>query len=531
MLKLNHKTPKYFLCLVLFIIFIIGLNIYKDYGLHWDEIQNQEFGKRWGNYVIQVFEKGDLSHPDITDLTFKHHDLVHGPAFEVFLFFLHDKIIDLSDSHNTILFRHLCTFILFFIGLIFFYLLGTYCFKNPWLSILGVIFLVLSPRIFAHAFYNSMDIPFLSFYIISMYTLFLFLEKKTIPYAILHAFTCAILIDIRTTGILIPIYTSVIYIANIFPDRKNQKIIKQPIKSFLVYSTTLIALIIFFWPLLWKTPFLSLTQAFTHTRSYQWEWPVLYLGKQIKATQLPWHYSFVWILISTPLLYIAFFLVGFTRLFFLLIKTPREFLKNKKPELLIITWLCVPLIGIIIIKPGSYDAWRHLFFIYPALLLISLYGLSYLYLKLAHVISKKHLIIARAALIFICIINMAIIMNFMRQNHPHQNVYFNGLMGHNMNAAKGNFELDYWGLSYRQALEFILNNDQRPNIKIYAANLPGKDTAKILPISQRKKITYVDNEHTADYLITNYRWQKRILLEEYHTIKVGNLKIMGIYKL
>ena len=45
---------------------------------------------------------------------------------------------------------------------------------------LGSLFLILSPRIFAHSFYNSKDLAFLSFFIISIYTMVRYLEEKTL---------------------------------------------------------------------------------------------------------------------------------------------------------------------------------------------------------------------------------------------------------------------------------------------------------------------------------------------------------------
>ena len=50
----------------------------------------------------------------------------------------------------------------------------------------------------------------------------------------------------------------------------------------------------------------------------------------------------------------------------------------------------------------------------------------------------------------------------MIKDHPHQNVYFNFLAGKNIQTK---FELDYWGLSNKQALEYILKNDSKNIIK------------------------------------------------------------------
>lgn len=48
---------------------IIGLSIYDNYGVHWDEFNNQEFGLKWATYVKKTIEeryplhtKSDLHH-------------------------------------------------------------------------------------------------------------------------------------------------------------------------------------------------------------------------------------------------------------------------------------------------------------------------------------------------------------------------------------------------------------------------------------------------------------------------------------
>ncbi|GAJ22942.1 unnamed protein product, partial [marine sediment metagenome] len=58
----------------------------------------------------------------------------------------------------------------------------------------------------------------------------------------------------------------------------------------------------------------------------------------------------------------------------------------------------------------------------------------------------------------------------MIKNHPHQNVYFNFFAGKNI---KERFELDYWGLSYKQALEYVLENDSSEIINIQVSQHPG----------------------------------------------------------
>jgi len=118
----------------------------------------------------------------------------------------------------------------------------------------------------------------------------------------------------------------------------------------------------------------------------------------------------------------------------------------------------------------------------------------------------------------------------MTKYHPYQNVYFNLLSGTNV---KNNFELDYWGLSYRKALEYILKNDTSQFIKVYVANDPEEINPCILTPNDRERIKYVEEPEDAKYFLSNYRWHKGDYpyRNEFYSIKINREKIMVVYKL
>ena len=42
--------------------------------------------------------------------------------------------------------------------------------------------------------------------------------------------------------------------------------------------------------------------------------------------------------------------------------------------------------------------------------------------------------------------------------HPYQSVYFNHVLTGGLAGARGQFETDYWGASYREATEWVLRH-------------------------------------------------------------------------
>ena len=493
----------------------IGLAIFSNYGLSWDEGTSRMMGYQNYNYIFG-------KNTDLLTSTEKYH----GPAFEIFLVVL-EKVFKLADSRDIYLVRHLATFLLFYISVFFFYLICKDRFKSWKIGLLGSLFLILSPRIFADAFYNSKDLAFLSVFIISIYTLIKYLDKKSFSRAFIHALACAVLIDIRIPGILVPLLTFGFSALELLKDYRLErcKTIKK-ILTLLCYAVLLIFLTILFWPILWKNPFSNFLAAYKEISHYPWGGSALYMGNIIPVNNLPWHYIPVWMIITTPIIYTAGFLFGLIVLAYRLIRRSLP----KISDVIFLLWFFLPILAVIIFKSVVYDGWRHLFFIYPAFLMISLVGLISIFDFIKVKFSGKKRKILSAIFILIVIFCILDISYFMIKNHPHQNVYFNILAGKDL---RNNFELDYWGLSYGQALEYILRNDLRNNIKVIAPNFPGYFNKDILSPKDRARLEYVQDINDADYFLSNYRDHKADYSypNKFFSMNVGGTEIMVVYKL
>ena len=99
--------------------------------------------------------------------------------------------------------------------------------------------------------------------------------------------------------------------------------------------------------------------------------------------------------------------------------------------------------------------------------------------------------------------------------------------------AENNFELDYWGLSYRTAMEYLLAHDPTPVIAMYPTSSPGWSTMYILTPEQRNRIVLTD-EKSATYILDNFKlhdWKKFYPAEkEIYSVTVDGMKILTIYK-
>ena len=203
--------------------------------------------------------------------------------------------------------------------------------------------------------------------------------------------------------------------------------------------------------------------------------------------------------------------------------------QNKRDTLIIFFWFFAPIAAVIVFRSVLYDGWRQAFFIYPAFILIAMIGLKGLW----EMLDQNPYRWLRAGLAIFIGVEIFWVAGWMVRHHPFQNVYFNSLAGKNMAVIKEKYQMDYWGLSYRKALEYILAHDQDAQIKVFVANSPGISSAYILPKEERARLVFVKQPQEAGYFVSNYRWHK----EEYplpnkvFAVEVDGANIMVVHKL
>ena len=494
------------------LFFVLGIGIFEHYGVSWDENNQRSIALLVEQYVLE----GDDT------LLQRPHPKYHGPVVPV-TFLAIERLLGVDDSRSQVLLWHFGNFLFFYVGVLFFYLLCTRRFNDWRLGLLGCLFLIVTPRIFAHSFYNHKDIPLLSLFIICVYSLITLIEKRTIKRICAHSLLCAILIDIRIIGIILPLLTiGFLGLDSLLESNRGEKNISL-VKDLAVYVLLLSVFIVIFWPSLWKDPLGEIINAFNFMKKIEWGGKVLYLGEIYSGNDLPWHYLPVWIAISTPLLYLWLFAIGLVSLLFTSIKSPVDFLRKRKTDLAAVLWFFCPIGAVIAFKSVVYNDWRHLYFVYPALIIIALNGL----VGLMGFLGEKGTKAYQYTVIFVVALSILKSSYVMIDQHPYQNVYFNVIVG----GGRQRFDLDYWGLSYRKALEHVLAVDKRKVIRVRVKNYPGRLTARILPADQRKRLRYVRGRE--DYYLTNYRLDREAsagLEEPWYSIEVDGKMIMGVYK-
>ena len=181
-------------------------------------------------------------------------------------------------------------------------------------------------------------------------------------------------------------------------------------------------------------------------------------------------------------------------------------------------------VAVIVFNSVLYNGWRQLYFLYPAFILISSYALYHLR---AYFSQYKILLSSMVFLQFM------LIMIFNVFNHPFQHLYFNQIVQKTPNYINQHYEYEYWGTSYKKALELILKLDNRKQITINVANWPGVLNTQIFDTPTQERLTVNLNKSIgdADYFISNEiehsRQEKAELIYEH---KVQNSSVFTIWK-
>jgi hypothetical protein len=447
------------------LLLLVGLCCFQDFGVSWDEATDHNNGLVSLKYAAGLVAPNWVNNhvvfqyiPDIHG----YLDNDHGVFFEMPLAWF-DQVMGF-DSRNYFLVRHLSVFIVFMAGTWALYRIGRIRFGSWRLGLLLSTLLVLSPRFFAEAFYNGKDIVFMAFFILGMYTLLRLLERPSLARAALHGVATAAAIDVRILGIMLVAFTVGMVALELLFERVDRARRLQFAKALPVFAAVTVAVTILGWPYLWEAPLTNFLAALQNMKHFNWAGLVLYMGGLVSALELPWHYAPVWIIITTPVAYTLAFLVGSGVVIAVLLRAPLASLRTfeGRLDLLFAGWFIIPILMVIVLNSVIYDGWRHLYFVYPAMLLLALRGAWSLWQRGRELRWLRPVAVGAAGLAGL---EMVYTVGRMVQAHPQEQVYFSFLPSSKVAPL---FERDYWGLSYRQGLEWIAAHDSAAVLNVMA---------------------------------------------------------------
>ena len=444
---LKNYNPLIYLFLIIY--FCIGVYLSVNTGISHDEYHEQ---LNWEINLKSIKEfLSKATYPDLVEYKDRYHGIGFNIISQPFQLIFKDLIssyLNLGEYASILISKHIIVFTIFFISGIFFYSICRTLFEDKKFSIISLLIFYLYPYLFGHSHFNPKDIPFLSLWIINTYFLIKIFQKlnneKIISFKniLFFALSTAILISIRIVGVLILIQYLIFFIVYFeISNKKFLSFINLHKFNFINFILLTVLFTFILNPIFWHNP-LELFNSLKWMSKYQQDICTLTLGDCMKSLNLPSSYYFIWLFFKLPILIIIGLLI------FPIIE--KKLLNNNLNKIFIYSLLIT--IGLILIlfiffNVAVYDEIRHIMFLIPLLLLVSLHNI-YLF--------NKALFSYLGSLMIV----FFIFENFMI--NPYQYTWMNSFSKfHNINKT---FEVDYWGISNKNLYSSINNHSIQNNL-------------------------------------------------------------------
>lgn len=518
--------------LLLGLLLLVGLWVLPTYGTSTDEPQQRLIGQVSLKYVAERYFPGFLAaHPALAPAAPLHQfwDRDYGVAYELPAAWL-EEVLGLTDWRAVFLMRHALTFAICVGGVVALYQLGRRRFGDWRLGLLAATMLVLSPRLFGDLFYNNKDAVFMALLAIATNTAVRLVLRPTWGRAAGHALACALALDTRIMGLVVPAATLALLALQAARGAYRGRAATVAGATGL-YAALLVGLAVLAWPLLWEAPAANFAFALQNMSKARWTGEILFAGQRVSATALPWYYAPLWIGITTPVLYLIGFVIGAGLILAQLVQRHWRLYATAAEwqDLLFLGLVLLPLVGVAVQHSVLYNGWRQLYFIYPALLLVAVRGLVALGSWRPRLEAGQRwwprLSLATLALTF------AVIVVQLVELHPVQAAYFNILAGRHLEER---YDLDYWALSYQGGLEWVATHDDRPHILV-AAQRPyeAESNRRMLPPELRDRLEVTEDVSKADYYITTFYVHPEPYDEfayELTQLRGGGQRLLSVYR-
>ena len=422
---------------------LAGALVLDDFGISVDERSQRLIGMAALDYLAGG---GDQA----LDRTFVYHDRYYGMVIEA-PFILVERILGLDDLRDIYLARHFLTHLVFLIGSVFCYVLVLRLFNSRTLALVAMVLFLLHPRIYAHSFFNSKDVPFLAMFMISLYLTHRAFRRDTLAAFALSGAGIGMLVSLRIMGIVL--FAAVLALRALdllFASRAPER--KRVLLSSGAFALVAVLAYYAVMPGLWTDPpggIVEMLQLLSDHPNALWE---LFRGERWYSPDgPPLEYVPVWVGITTPPAVLLLVLAGAVALAWRALHRPRAILRNGATRfvLLLLALPIVTVASIMVLETNIYNGWRHLYFLYAPFLLLAAFGLH----RLMAILHGRWL---RAGVWSLAGATIAVTVASMVRIHPLQDLHYNSLVDRTTpDHLVSQYATHFWRHSYFQLIKNI----------------------------------------------------------------------------
>ena len=485
---------------------VVGVVVVDDYGIGLDENAEQRIARTALDYALNYSLDAD------DDLTYRYAgEEYYGVAFSLPLL-LAERALGLQDSRHIYLMRHLLTHLFFIAGGFACGMLAYRMIGSRWVALLAMLMFLLHPRLYAHSFFNTKDIPFTVALMVALYLANRAFRRDTIGAFLLCGIGVGLAINLRVFGLmLLPLILAMrapdLWQASGWAGRR------RVLMRGGIFAAAALGAAWIIHPYYWENP-LRLFEGLRVLSQHPTLIGNLFMGEIYRSDAVPWNYIPVWFAITAPPVALLLGAIGCAAAFWQAITRPLAALLDREIRFRVLLLGCfvMPVAVAIILQANIYNGWRHMYFLWGPFCLLAAVGLHKITnIRMGGGIWKigarlpgwvRGGALMRALAYGVAGVGLITTLMAMAALHPHEQVYFNALVDTKTPGAlaKG-YDMDYWQIAQRQSLEYLLVRYPDGALRVS----PRKASELILPQNDRERIANVDDLRAADF----YLWTAR----------------------
>ena len=361
------RAPFWAQALALCALFAIaGVAVLDDYGLGLDEPSQHRIAYANADYALGVSEGTPFENM---------HDRYYGIAFEMPLLLM-ERALRLQDIRHVYLTRHLLTHLFFIAGGFMCGMLAYRMLGSRWIALLAMLLFLLHPRLYAHSFFNTKDIPFAAMMLIALYLAHRAFRKDTIGAFLLCGIATGLAINLRVFGLMLLPFI----LATRAPDlwqASGRAERKRILITGVAFLAAALATLYIVHPYYWGNP-LRFVEGVRVLSQHPTIIENLFMGEVYLSNAVPWNYIPVWFAITAPPITLLLGAIGCAAVCWWAIARPFAALHDPETRFRVLLLGCfvMPVAVVIALQANIYNGWRQMYFLWAPFCLLAAIGLQ-----------------------------------------------------------------------------------------------------------------------------------------------------------
>ena len=455
---------------------LAGALVLEDYGISTDGEIQRLIGMAALDYLAGAGERAYDTLP--TSFVNRYY----GAAFEAPLVLV-GRALGLEDSRDVFLSRHMLTHLFFLAGGVFCYLLTLRMFGNRLLALVALALFLLHPRLYAHSFFNSKDVPFAAMFMIALYLTHRAFRRDTLGAFLLCGVGVGVLVNLRLLGLIL--FVAVLALRGLdllFAGGagERKRILLAGGAFALAAALTYYAAM----PGIWTDPIGGSLEAFQAASRHPTPVYNLFRGEWLFGPDgAPFEYIPLWMGITTPPLVLLLAVIGAAGVCWRAGRRPHDLWRATplRFDLMLVLLVVGTIIAIFVGRSNIYNGWRHAYFLYAPLAILAVVGLHWLLSSIDHRWMRAGGYSLAGAGVAVVLVSMARI-------HPLEDSYYNNLVDRTTpDYLVSQYQTGMWLQWYWPLVQEIVEDHPEQHIGITSWDV--HELRSLLPESKRKWVS------------------------------------------